>query len=99
MYVNGSILASMPSLPACYLLIQFILEHNPIQVIAAWLRLFIQHHLKIESSFSEDDSLDSLVGKFTSSQLLAYLFIAVLGFWTTDYLIPVIKVRSGLRGR
>jgi hypothetical protein len=95
--MNGIILASIPVLPASYLLIQLLLEHNPIQVIIAWLRLFVLRHLTVDSTSSGNDSLDLLAGHFTSSQLLAYVIVAIFGYLMTDYLIPAIKVSGELR--
>ena len=93
MTFNGAILASIPFFPPCYLLIQVLSESNPLEVIVSWLQLFIQRHLKVESSV-ENDSLDSLAGHFTGSQLLAYVIVAIFGYIATDYLIPAIKVSN-----
>ncbi len=98
--MNGTILASIPALPACYLLAQLILAHDPTEVLIAWLRLFLSH-LTVESESAEElrsgkghNTLDSFAGKFTSSQLLAYVLVAFFGYSLTDYLIPAIKVST-----
>ena len=96
MNVNGHILSSIPFLPPCYLLVKILLDYSPLQVVTSWVQSFVQKHVQVgndsidSSSFqtSHDDGT-VLVGP----QLLAYVIVALFGYWATDYLIPAIKVR------
>ena len=106
--MNGIILASIPCLPASYLLLQLLFEHNPIQTMLAWLLLFLRKLVPgddhdrmggangLNGNGARDDFIDSLkvAGQYTSSQLLAYVLVALFGYFMTDYLIPAIKVRG-----
>jgi len=87
MNINGHVLSSIPFLPPCYLLIQILLEHSPLQVVASWVQSFVRTHVKVGNA-DLDDNGAVVVGP----QLLAYVLVAIFGYWATDCLIPVIKV-------
>jgi hypothetical protein len=92
--MNGHILSSIPFLPPCYLLVQLLLENNPLQVMASWIHEFIQKHLQIEKeSFSDSIPSSRTFELLIGPQLLAYAIVSIFGYWATDYLIPAIKVR------
>ncbi len=89
--MNGNLLVSIPLLPPCYILAELLLEHSPVQVISSWIQQFVMVHLKIGQSTTTSNlpSDDSVI---LGSQLLAYVIVAIIGYWATNYLIPVIKV-------
>jgi hypothetical protein len=94
MNINGHVLASIPFLPPCYLLVQILLEHSPLQVVASWVQSFVQTHVKVGNADSSSfQMLDADGAVVVGPQLLAYVLVAIFGFWATDCLIPVIKVK------
>lgn len=106
MKVNGVILASIPLLPASYILFQLLCENNPLITILSWIQIFIQHRFQGVLVFTSTDdgtpqeAHQNILNE--SHQLLAYILIAVFGYWATDYLIPAIKsytLRKGISGK
>lgn len=101
------LLVSVPFLPAFCLLIQCILEDNPILVLLTWSRNFILQHFTINGNVSPSDfNTDSLNSNRSiptvGSQLLGYMIVSLFGYWATDNLIPKIKtytLKKGISGR
>lgn len=65
--------------------------------MASWVHSFVQRHVKVGNDSVEDASFELLHvdgAVLVGPQLLAYVFVALFGYWATDYLIPVIKVRT-----
>jgi hypothetical protein len=96
MNLNGHILSSIPFLPPCYLLVNILLDYSPLQVVTSWVQSFVQRHVQVGNDSIDLSSFQTLHDDGTvlvGPQLLAYVIVALFGYWATDYLIPAIKVR------
>ena len=78
------LLAIAPTIPSLWILVALI--DNPLHVLSGWIVHFSKARL---SHDVEECKEPPTVG----SQLLAYLIVAILGFFITSNLIPKIKVR------
>jgi hypothetical protein len=79
-------LAVLPMIVPLYLWCQLI--GNPIPLLEQWKTgLFHNHHNNNNSSSSSDDNDDVVV----QQQLIAYMVMAVVGYVTTQQLIPHIQ--------
>mmetsp|Transcript_24020 Transcript_24020/g.27412 ORF Transcript_24020/g.27412 Transcript_24020/m.27412 type:complete len:471 (-) Transcript_24020:102-1514(-) len=105
--MNGIILASIPLLFPTYILLQLLfLEEsgsNPVQIIYTWIQQFFLSTFTLPGE-DGDDSIKNTNDPPPSveSQLLAYVFVSVLGYVATDRLIPIIKMytlRKGISGK
>jgi hypothetical protein len=84
MAISNYILALIPiSFPAWYLIA---LIDNPLLGVGRWSQAF------------RESNGDSPAVPPVGSQLLAYVVVALLGYVTTDKLVPNIKVRAGGSG-
>ncbi len=104
--MNGILLASAPLIFPAYILVQLLfIDNNPLQIIYAWLHRFIILTFTIgENSIDTAASSTSTTPSTppVASQLLAYVIVAIFGYWATDALIPIIKsytLRKGISGK
>ena len=79
------LLGVLPTIPSVWILLSLI--ENPFRVISGWIAYFSKARLLLGV---EECKEPPTVG----SQLLAYLIVAILGFFITSNLIPKIKVRN-----
>lgn len=112
--MKGIILASIPLFLPIYMLLQLLFTDNntPLQIIQTWISRFITNTLSLPGNSDNTNSKKSVGSIATmviqnhpppvASQLLAYVLVSIIGYWTTDRLIPIIKsytLRKGISGK
>lgn len=102
--LSNKVLAVLPLVPP--LLLLGLLLGNPIPIVSGWIQHFVVHDRK-DTTTTDDVDSSSLQPPPpppppVSSQLLAYLTMAVLGYIATDKLVPNIKrytLQKGISGK
>lgn len=86
-------LAIVPLIPPLIFLVQLL--DNPTDTVGRWIQ-----HFSTDESLSASSHLEEIPS--VGSQLLAYLTMAVLGYYATWRMVPTIKeytLRQGISGR